>query len=60
MACCRFLPLFPDRYPLIDTLRDWLLEHVVDMSYVADLVNDLNALLRERFGEDLQVDPPTS
>jgi AAA domain (dynein-related subfamily) len=52
-----FLPLFPNRYPLIDTLGDWLQAHVPSMSHVADLVDTLNARLRERFGDDLQVGP---
>lgn len=50
-----FVPLFPGRYPLTNTLRAWLAANVPDMAFVANLVDRLNERLVDRFGEQLQV-----
>ena len=52
-----FVPLFPDRPPLAGLLRDWLARHRPAMGYVADVVDRLNARLRERLGPHLQLGP---
>lgn len=50
-----FIPLFPGQHPLQGILRRWLEQNVPKMSYVADIVDHLNAKLRERFGPHLQL-----
>lgn len=50
-----FKALFPGRAPLERLLDDWLSDHSPAMRPVARYVDELNRLLRERFGEHLQV-----
>jgi 5-methylcytosine-specific restriction protein B len=50
-----FVPLFPGRYPLESTLRDWLAENRPEMRHVAGIVDALNAKLVDRLGPHLQV-----
>lgn len=50
-----FIPLFPGEYPLDRFLERWLEANRPEMRWVADVVDLLNAKLRERFGAHLQV-----
>jgi MoxR-like ATPase len=52
-----FVPFFPNERPLKELLRRWLERHRPGMVEVADIVERLNAELRERFGPHLQVGP---
>ena len=50
-----FKALFPGRAPLKGLLSRWLADKAPAMAAVALYVDQLNALLRERFGDHLQV-----
>jgi AAA domain (dynein-related subfamily)/Mrr N-terminal domain len=50
-----FQALFPARPPVDEVLTRWLAENAPTMVGVADDVDRLNARLRERFGEHIQV-----
>jgi 5-methylcytosine-specific restriction protein B len=52
-----FVPFFPNDWPLDGLLRRWLRRHRPEMEEVANIVDKLNAELRERFGPHLQVGP---
>jgi MoxR-like ATPase len=52
-----FVPFFPNEWPLEGLLRRWLQRHRPGMTEVAEVVDRLNAELRERFGPHLQVGP---
>ena len=47
--------LFPGRAPLDGLLSRWLADQAPAMAEVASYVDQLNAMLRERFGDHLQV-----
>jgi 5-methylcytosine-specific restriction protein B len=50
-----FKALFPGRAPLDGLLEKWLADKAPAMAAVATYVDHLNAMLRERFGDHLQV-----
>jgi len=50
-----FKALFPDRAPLPGLLERWLHANATSMVHVAATVDRLNARLKERFGDHLQV-----
>jgi 5-methylcytosine-specific restriction protein B len=50
-----FVPLFPGRDPLVETLRSWLQDNRPSMVHVADLVDSLNAKLTPKLGPHLQL-----
>ncbi len=52
-----FVPFFPNEPPLQGLLLRWLKCHRPEMIEVAEIVDKLNAGLRERFGPHLQVGP---
>ena len=55
-----FVPFFPSEYPLEGLLSEWLARHkseLIDVVGVADIVARLNARLRDRFVQHLQVGP---
>ncbi len=52
-----FVPFFPTEYPLDGLLFDWLTKNKPHILDVAGILARLNARLRERFGQHLQVGP---
>jgi 5-methylcytosine-specific restriction enzyme B len=51
-----FMPFYPDRAPFDRTLRAWLSEHG-EPRWIAELLDHVNAELRDRFGGHLQIGP---
>ena len=43
-----FVEFSPDKWPVVDLLRNWLSAHAFDMMWVADVVDRANELLGDR------------